>query len=494
MSDNSSEHSQQEARVPGEIIPDRTLPSLTYRDMPSPIPFRKMLGPSIILLGLSVGSGEFVIWPYMTYKYGLVLFWACILGVTTQYFLNMEIERWTLLTGESAVTGFSRLWRHWAWIFLLCNIIPWMWPGWATGGATMLSWFVGGEIMVKWYAIGSLVLIGMVISLGPIVYNTVERLQIVLISVIAIVVIVIFILTVRWDAVKEMARGITMIGHIPPDIRLPALLGALAFAGAGGTMNLCQSHYIREKGYAMGKYIGRITSPITGKAEAISTVGFHFHYTPENMQRWKVWWRRANWEQLITFWMLCTGALVMLCLISYSTVYGMTGLDEQLGFIRMQGQIIGSQVGNLLKVLFYVAGIAILFTTELGVLDAVSRVSTDIVKVSYLRENKWWTESRLYFAFLWLEIALGCVILAVGLDKPLVLLIIAAALNAGVMFIYSILLLYLNNKILDKRLGMHPVRFVAIIWSCAFFGYFTLITLNDQLPRLWEHLKKLWPS
>ena len=48
-------------------------------------------------------------------------FWACVLGVVTQYFLNMEIERYTLVTGESVITGFSRLSKHWAWIMLICN-------------------------------------------------------------------------------------------------------------------------------------------------------------------------------------------------------------------------------------------------------------------------------------------------------------------------------------------------------------------------------------
>lgn len=57
------------------------------------------------------GSGEFVLWPFITYKFGFVVFWACMVGVTTQCFLNMEIERWTLATGETAVTGFCRLWK-----------------------------------------------------------------------------------------------------------------------------------------------------------------------------------------------------------------------------------------------------------------------------------------------------------------------------------------------------------------------------------------------
>ena len=43
--------------------------------------------------------------------------WAALVGVVTQYFLNMEIERYTLATGETALTGFSRFWRHWGLVF-----------------------------------------------------------------------------------------------------------------------------------------------------------------------------------------------------------------------------------------------------------------------------------------------------------------------------------------------------------------------------------------
>ena len=44
-------------------------------------------------------------------------------------------------------------------------------------------------------------------------------------------------------------------------------------------MNLCQSNYIRDKGYAMGSHVGRITSPLTGQEEAITEVGYHFPHT-----------------------------------------------------------------------------------------------------------------------------------------------------------------------------------------------------------------------
>jgi exosortase/archaeosortase len=92
-----------------------------------------------------------------------------------------------------------------------------------------------------------------------------------------------------------------------------------------------------------------------------------------------------------------------------------------------------------------------------------------------------WSASRLYFAFLWGEILLGTAILLFFSEEPLVLIRISAAANGAVMFLYSLTLLYMNNKILSRSLSMSPLRFVVATWSCAFFGYFTIQALRLSL-------------
>ena len=479
----------EERLVPDDVIPHKHLPPLRYRDLPEPIPLRKMIGPSIMLTGLALGSGEFIFWPFIAYQDGFGFFWACLLGVTTQYFLNMEIERWTLATGESAITGFCRLSWHWSWVFLLLNIIPWAWPGWATGAATMLSWLIWDPIITEkgvetYYvvpmAVASLLLVGMVLTLGPVVYNTVEKLQIVLVSLVFLLMVVLAIAVVRWTHVEAMLVGSISIGYMPEltgDLTMVFLLGALAFAGAGGTTNLCQSNYIKDKGYAMGRYIGRITSPVTGQEEAVSDTGYYFEHTPENMRRWQGWWRAASIEHLLTFALPCAISLVLLSLISFALIHGTKGpWGHNLGFIWAQAGEIGSKLGGVMRLAFLVIGMIVLLTTELGILDACARISTDIVKVNYFRNVSWLSNSRLYFAFLWGEIALGCVILLMfGVQSPLKLLTISAAMNGGVMFLYSMTLLYLNKTVLRRGLSMSPIRVAIMVWSCLFFGYFTFM-------------------
>jgi len=490
--------------VPDDVIPHQHLPPLEYRDMPQAIPWKKMIGPSIILAGLSLGSGEFMLWPHITYKAGFVFFWACLLGVMTQYFLNMEIERYTLVTGESVITGFSRLSKHWAWIMLICNIVPMAWPGWASGAATTLSWLMYGPVdaaggdfsapYANWFAIAGLLLVGIVLTSGPVVYNTVEKIQTFLVALIMLAVVALACLLVKPHALSAMCAGAVNLGEMPgPDSGLAfvSLLGALAFAGAGGTLNLGQSNYIKDKGYGMGQYIGRITSPITGQEEASPEVGYHFKHTEQNVARWKQWWCAANIEHFLSFFVTCLLCLALLSLISYSIFYqpdgtlkpGMESFGSGMDFIWGEAVTLGGmEGGQFLKVAFLIMGTAILLTTELGVLDVISRISADIVKVNYLRENEKWSVSKLYFLFLWGEIALGVIILLVpDFSEPLFLIKISAALQGGVMFVYSILLLWMNNKVLSRSLSMSPLRFVAIIWSCAFFGYFSFMVMKTEV-------------
>jgi hypothetical protein len=98
----------------------------------------------VIAAGIGLASGEFILWPYITSQVGLVFLWAAVLGVVTQFFINMEIERYTLATGETALTGFSRYWRHWGLVFALMTFLANAWPGWVTSSATMVTFIFDG--------------------------------------------------------------------------------------------------------------------------------------------------------------------------------------------------------------------------------------------------------------------------------------------------------------------------------------------------------------
>jgi hypothetical protein len=443
-----------------------------------------------------------------------VFFWACLVGVATQYFINMEITRWTLATGESAITGFVRLSRGLAAVFLLFNILPWIIPAWAKGAAEIVSWLVWaptfheqGQIATPYagpLAIGSLFLCGLILTLGPVIYDTIERVQMVLVTLIVVIVVglAVWLAAGRPDAVVAQVKSIATLGapqFVPPmdkDMTPALLLGALAFAGAGGTLNLGQSNYVKDKGYGMGRYIGRITSPITGREEPITEVGYHFPLTDENVARWRVWWRRASLEHFVNFFLTCVICLVLLTLIAYILFYDAAGqrvaeggkYGQNIGFVWAEAESLAAIIGPAAKYLFLVMGVAILLTTEFGVLDAASRINCDILKSAWLRENSTWTESRLYYVSLWgmIFLAAGILLLEmVGINVgAFVLFQLTSAMNGGVMFLYCAALLYMNSRRLPPGVRMNRFRMAVMLWAVLFFGFFALWAVVSFLKGL----------
>src|SRR6185503_9806051 len=67
-----------------------------------------VVGPGVIVLGLSIGSGEFLLGPAAFVRHGLSLLWVCVVAILLQTIFNLELMRWTIATGEPVFTGFMR--------------------------------------------------------------------------------------------------------------------------------------------------------------------------------------------------------------------------------------------------------------------------------------------------------------------------------------------------------------------------------------------------
>ena len=456
-------------------VPNGNLPPMPYRDMPEPLPLGKVLGPSVILAGLGVGSGEYIIWPYMAATVGLGFLWAAVLSVTVQYFLNMEIERYTLATGETAVAGFVRFWKPWGVVFCLFTILPNMWPGWATSGVTIFTFLAGGGD-VPLITCGVLVAAGIALTVSPVVYQTLERAQFFKVGLTLVFLVCAIVMAIKASAWAELPSMITQAGRLPDTDILPValVLSGLVFAGAGGVNNLAQSNWIRDKGFGMGAYIPRIVSPITGEEVAAPATGSMLRQDPENLRRFQGWWDVANKEQLASFWFICVFSITIFSTLAYSTLYGQKVAGEaNLGFILAEGRALKTAVAPWFGTFFWIFGAVSLVLVALGVLDYISRIVADVLKTVYLAGSQRWTESRIYFIVVWTTVAAGSIILLSGVNQPLLLLVISACLSGMVMFVYSILLIQLNRRGLPPALRVRGLRLGALIFATMFYGFFS---------------------
>lgn len=452
--------------------------------MPPPLKLRQLIGPSFILLGMGLGSGELILWPYLTSNYGMGVMWGAVLGITLQFFLNMEIERYTLVTGESIFVGLTRKLGTLAPVwFILSTLLPWIWPGIIASSATLLAAMLG----IKYspiIPILMLILIGIILTLGPVLYKTQETAQKLIIMLgVPFVFILTFIVAKPMDW-AHLAEGVVGKGDgfwfFPKGLPMATFLAAFAYAGAGGNLNLAQSLYVKAKGYGMGKFSGQITSIITGKKQNVTLEGTTFENTKENLNNFNIWWKRVNLEHLIVFW--ATGALTMLVLslLAYSTVYGTAGNETGINFVINESIAITKHLGQFIGKLFLLSSTIMLFFTQFAVLGSTSRIMCENLALTSHRFPT--SKIPIYFyGFLWLQIIAGIVIFSLGFTQPLQLVILGAVLNAFSMFIYSGLLFWLNTSSLSKSTRPNYWRRFWLLTAFLFYGAFSIFTIIQNI-------------
>lgn len=440
--------------------------------LPEPITLRQSIGPSFILLGLALGSGELIMWPYLVSQYGLGIIWGGLVGITFQYFLNTEIMRYTLAWGESVFVG----WRRWgkvipAW-FVFSTVIPWALPGFVSASASMLH-HVFPVLPIRPTAIILILLTGLIISSGQTLYKTMEHVQTTLLSIgVPFIAILTFYLArgADWLALAQGLVGIGADYHfLPQGIAIGAFLGAFAYSGGGGNLNLAQSYYIKEKGMGMGKYGTGIKTLLAGK-DSHRLDGHLFTLSATNLSRWRRWWRLVITEHLLVFWGIGLFTILMLGLLSMATAHGV-GSSGGLSFFFQEAQMIGSVTHPLLGSLFVLAGALMLFTTQLGVLESASRIIAENLLLLKYHPQEEVSASKTFYLVLWAELAFSAIFLLFGLAEPRALLTLGAILNAAAMMVAFMLILFLNHG-LPRVIRPNLARQIILLTATGFFAYF----------------------
>jgi hypothetical protein len=284
--------------------------------------------------------------------------------------------------------------------------------------------------------------------------------------------------------VSALAQGLIGQGEgfwfLPVGVSLASFLGALTYSGAGGNLNLAQSCYVRDKGYGMGAYADRITSVITGQggSQTLSLTGTTFPTNEENLRRFRRWWKIVNVEHLLVFWLLGLFTMLLLSLLAYATTYGLPGNAQGIHFVLSEAHAIGRRTLPFIGTLFLVATGIMLLATQLTVLDSTSRIITEnILLTGRASEGR---VSLLYYAVLWLQIFFGIAVIGLGFDQPRELIVLGAVINAFAMFVYTGLLLFLNNRFLSRPLRPGILRSGVLLLAFIFFGFFCAVTVGSE--------------
>ncbi len=437
-------------------------------------PFWKIVGPGAILVGLSIGAGEIIIWPRIVAEFGASMVWAAVFGVFLQFWINLEVGRWTIATGETVFTGYSRVWKGFVVFFILFTILGWIAPGWGrASGLALKALLVGphGYGSDTFWTVITFAFVALILFGPKIVYNSLEKTIELLIVIVTLGLIVVALVVSTADTWKDLAGGIVNIGYRDPDMSVKAFFIALVFAGAGGTANLFYTFYLRDKNIGMGAKMPELKNPLRGRSETIPATGFRFESTESNKQRFNDWWQYIKKDQAIFFWLLNTFT-ILLFIIGALAVLHPRGIVPASGtLVWDEARILSEIWGEPGRIIFLLVGVATLFGTQLALVDGVSRSIADMVytniRGAQKRELNWW---YLLIAAIW--ILAGCIITyvmeKVGITE-LGFLFNAAYMGGFAMAVYVPLTLYINLKYLPE--AARPGKTCITMMTIATFVY-----------------------
>ncbi len=460
-------------------------PALNTRELPDPPRWYNAIGVGVIIIGMALGTGELIMWPHLVSKFGLGILWLALVGITLQYFINQEVARHTIATGESFFTTSARL-IYWSPLFWLGSaIILYIWPGWASTLGTILAELAGfGNYQVwAWLSLGLVLLLTFN---GKSAYHMLELSLKIIVPVFITLLIIISFFNLSLADLGLALRGLINFGYIPEGIDLNILLGAIVFAGAGGMLNLCTSLWYRDKQMGMARYEGHITNPISGKPEAIGIIGSTFHPTKENMSKWRDWMKYVFIDQGIIFWLLGTIALVLLSVNAY-VVLGEHGLvPEGQNLAILQAKIFSDHWGIAGAKIYLIMTYLMLFSVMWTVIDALTRIVTDIVHTNardgkLVRHFRWLERVSVHHLYYFLVTAIVFIqAILIPLNQPLTFLVASSVLGGLSMAIYTPLLLFLNNWRLPRELRPGLITNIFLVGASAFYIYFAIIVINQN--------------
>jgi hypothetical protein len=450
-----------------------------------------MTGPGAVMVGLAIGAGELVIWPWITAKFGAVMVWAAALGVFLQLWVNIEIGRWAVATGESLFYGYARVWRGFIHIFLFLGLITVFLPGWARASGSALKALLFGPQGpgADWFWTALTFAAICLILLGPkTVYTAVERTIMVLVVVIVLGLILVAVRVGTLEHAAEMLRGLFNFGHIELDAEFPfhRFFAAVVYAGAGGLANLFYVYYLRDKQIGMGGRMPNLLNPLRSKARAGDRTGFIFTETSRNRARFKRWFRFVVLDQTFYFWLLNSFTMFLF-------MFGALAVLHPRGIVPDESQLVWDLAAMLTEVmgepgryLFLVIGMAALFSTQLGLVDGSARILTDMIQIDFSPARRL-REGQVYLVMVLGIVVVGvvCTWLLDLFDVTALGFIFNSALIGGfAMAVYTPLTLYLNLRHLPPaaRPGWLNICMVGI--ASLVYGGFALYCIWTEVVGL----------
>jgi Mn2+/Fe2+ NRAMP family transporter len=428
----------------------------------------RYLGPGLILSASIVGSGELIATTTLGAQAGFVLLWLVIISTLVKVAVQVELARWTIATGEPALTGYNRVpprigrlgWVNVLWAVLA--LVKFLQLGGIIGG-TAVSFSIllplGGDplgftSLLIWTA---LLAVGSIALLYSNAYSLIERGAFALVVVFTAVTVLIALglpfTPFPYDG-GDLASGLTFL--IPAGT-LGAALAMFGITGVGADEITFYTYWCLEKGYA------RWTGPNDGS---------------------EAWVRRANgwirvmYKDALVSWVVYTFGTLAFYLMGAAVLNPQGLLPQGNEMITTLSRIYTDTLGEWAGVVFLIGAIAVLGSTLWGAIPSWARMYVNwLATVGVLdwkdpvARMRWIRGFTVALPVLW-----GIVFLTV--QSPVIMIQIGGVMTGVFLVAVVIAVYYLRRTETDPRLhgGRGFAVFLAVSSAAiALLGVYTLL-------------------
>lgn len=407
----------------------------------------RYLGPGIVVTASIVGSGELLVTTSLGAKAGFALLWLVVLGAAVKVWVQVELARWSILSGQTALAGYGKVrprigpmgWINWLWIGL--DTAKNFQRGGVIGGvavACSIAWPVAGDELGRtsltlWTVIVTAVSILLMISSR---YDVVERVTTISVAIFTISTIALALslpFTSYAYSAADLGSGMTFA--IPAGA-IGLALAMFGSTGVGAADMTNYTYWCLEKGYA------RWTGPDDG--------------TEERARRAEGWLKVMQLDVLVS-WVICTVTTLAFYLMGAS-VLGERGVaPEGNDVITAVSSIYTQILGPWAEWVFLVGAIAVLFSTHVGAVAVVPRLWTNTLGLMGVIDWKDLAVRKRYLRIFTVLLPMIWAAMYLFVQSPLLLLKIGATGNAIFLLAVLIAVWRLRTFEVDRRFRANRV-------------------------------------
>lgn len=399
-----------------------------------------VFGATAAFTALAIGSGELMFWPATVVATGAGVIWIAITVVILQWFVNIEVARYSLATGETIGRGLAHRAPIVGFLLLLGALVPWIWPGWIRASGQMVAAITG--VSEQPISLVLLVVCAAFLLVPRSAYLFLERIQslmlVALLLGIAWLFGVVALSTGGFEGYVSEFMRFEGVGQALQDFTQKdsasyfALLSGVVFAGAGGILNLGYGYLVLARNAA--------------RAETQATRGEPPE--PATARDWRRWIRVLRWEHGLLF---VGGNIASMFFLSalFFMLYQSTGNEVSgVDLLAQTFDRIAAGYGAVNALIFGIVGFLVFFTSSIGILHLTCKIAADIFGGLFRVGPD--GEGRTFAILVCSQSLLSAALIFLDPRQPFWLISTSAVLNTAVMALYAFAVVWLNRRALDK--------------------------------------------